>query len=394
MTLLDLDPKILSVGELFGSADTTYVVPIYQRNYAWGVEQIEQLIDDIWASANAQEGAVSNYFLGNLIVASRPTELNSLEPFEVIDGQQRLTTLFMLLTHMRQPTKTRLTYESRPRATEALATLDTSENEEGSGIHSGYKALSARMARFSIKDREIFSSYLRDRATVVRAILPDATDLNKYFEVMNTRGEQLKQVDIVKARLMSYLVDDDANVDAVRSCFAWIWDACAEMDSYIQMTLARGDTKLRAEIFGETWSELKLATLDELLTALPTSPKNHINGSMDLATALEHYASATTSRDSKEYEERRFESPISLANLLLHTLSAMNPSPADDDDGKLDDSRLIQTIEAHFKPQMQLIVPQKQNDSSRLCFGANLYSTITSSSANTLLQMLTTARGH
>lgn len=41
------------------------------------------------------------------------------------------------------------------------------------------------------------------KVTVVRASLPPTTDLNRYFEIMNTRGQQLLQVDIVKARLMS-----------------------------------------------------------------------------------------------------------------------------------------------------------------------------------------------
>lgn len=49
---------------------------------------------------------------------------------------------------------------------------------------------------------------------------------------MNTRGQQLKQVDIVKARLMSKLPNQYE-----RECFAWVWDSCADMDSYVQMSL-------------------------------------------------------------------------------------------------------------------------------------------------------------
>ena len=59
------------MGELFGKSDTHYEIPIYQRNFAWGVEQIEQLIDDVWAAAQAD---ADDYFIGNLIVA--PKRLN------------------------------------------------------------------------------------------------------------------------------------------------------------------------------------------------------------------------------------------------------------------------------------------------------------------------------
>ena len=66
--------------------------------------------------------------------------------------------------------------------------------------------------------------------TLVRASLPPTTDLNRYFDIMNTRGQQLQQVDIVKARLMSGLANEEE-----QACFAWIWDACADMNSYVQM---------------------------------------------------------------------------------------------------------------------------------------------------------------
>ena len=75
---------------------------------------------------------------------------------------------------------------------------------------------------------------------------------------MNTRGQQLKQVDIVKARLMSKLPNQYE-----RECFAWVWDSCADMDSYVQMSLTRGDTSLRNKVFGDEWS----AGGDQLLFA-------------------------------------------------------------------------------------------------------------------------------
>ena len=58
-----------------------YLVPIYQRNYAWSEIQIVQLIEDIESSI---DGSNKSYFLGNLIVNQTDNNV-----YEVIDGQQR-----------------------------------------------------------------------------------------------------------------------------------------------------------------------------------------------------------------------------------------------------------------------------------------------------------------
>ena len=71
--------------------------------------------------------------------------------YEVIDGQQRLTTLHMLLRFLKVEPSAKLTYQSRRTATEALIGLTSSDDEEGSGIHTGFKAIEARMGRL---DRE------------------------------------------------------------------------------------------------------------------------------------------------------------------------------------------------------------------------------------------------
>src|SRR5699024_10865860 len=72
--------------------DSSYGSPIYQRNYAWGEVQIEQLIEDIDSSIKHQN---NEYFLGNLIVNKTGNNV-----YEVIDGQQRLTTRFLLKSYL------------------------------------------------------------------------------------------------------------------------------------------------------------------------------------------------------------------------------------------------------------------------------------------------------
>lgn len=264
MKASELKPELLTVDKIFTD---NYLIPVYQRNYAWRAEQIEQLISDVKDSMDEKS---EGYFLGNLVVIKRDVG----DVFEVIDGQQRLTTLYLLLTFLERYEGElslstahvgKLQYESRARATEALRRVaQESTREHGrlldsisdadSGIHEGYSIIKQffKQSKTLNQAHSQFSDFLRNRVTVVRASLPLNTDLNRYFEIMNTRGQQLKQVDIVKARLMSRLSDQHE-----RACFAWIWDSCADMDSYVQMSLTRGDTDLRNKVFGGEWSWLK-----------------------------------------------------------------------------------------------------------------------------------------
>jgi hypothetical protein len=347
-----LEATLFAVSDVFGEDETHYEIPIYQRNFAWGVEQIEQLIDDVWAAAQAGD----DYFLGNLIVARKPPkpDMNHVT-FEVVDGQQRLTTLFMLLTYLGVDSKTRLTYQSRRNATDALARLATSDDDEGAGIHLGFRVIESRMAKFATSDeRKAFQEFLGERVQLVRAILPERTDLNKYFEIMNTRGQQLEQVDIVKARLMSYLSDEAGEVEAERACLAWVWDACAEMESYVQMALTPGDTELRDAIFSPTWDRLQLSKFHELLAKRPqTGDRRGTSRSTGVGVrdALRLYAQAPEQPIEEDSENRRFESPIKFPNLLLHALKVLRGAgDGEDVDGHLDDSKLIKLFEAEFKP--------------------------------------------
>ena len=348
-----LDPKLRTIGELFDDSDAVYTVPVYQRNYAWRAEQIEQLISDIQDAIDNRE---DGYFLGNLIVTRRRSAITD---FEVIDGQQRLTTLYLLLIFLAEdgaaPYRThrgRLRYESRPRATEALRRIATessrdavltadSASSEDSGIHQGFNVIQQYMDQHIRGDkRGSFADFLREKVTVVRAALPRKTDVNRYFEIMNTRGQQLQQVDIVKARLMSCL-DNETE----RGCFAWIWDACADMDSYVQMSLTRGNIDQREKIFGKNWSWLAFTSFQQLLeTQRPANADSAMNASagipLTLDGALAKYAAAGVPSAGEDPGNVRFRSTIEFPAFLLHVLKVKNRDD-EEQEGHLDDKRLI-----------------------------------------------------
>ena len=87
-------PAVLNIAELFDEG-CVYRVPIYQRAYAWGADEIKTLLDDV-------RRADGQYYLGSLVVARCGSERNRTV-YEVIDGQQRLTLFLPLSTFKGHP---------------------------------------------------------------------------------------------------------------------------------------------------------------------------------------------------------------------------------------------------------------------------------------------------
>ena len=78
------------------STNEVFVVPDFQRNYSWEIKQVDDLFDDITKTAQLQD----SHFLGSLILLRSKTS-GGVPPVEIVDGQQRLTTLFLLIAAIR-----------------------------------------------------------------------------------------------------------------------------------------------------------------------------------------------------------------------------------------------------------------------------------------------------
>lgn len=265
----------LSISGIFNSNENiTYEIPIYQRNYAWEKDEITALVRDVW---DAYEKKKDAYHIGTLVSFDKGDKT-----VEVIDGQQRLTTLFILLKAMKQEVRNKLTYRARTRSIRTLDIIGKDEaptsNDLEAGIVAGYNY--AKQAIDEIVDnsnKDGFIKYLLDNVRIVHYNVPKDVDLNHYFEVMNSRGEQLEKHEIVKAKLMNEL---DSERD--KSKFAAIWDACSEMNIYIQTKFGvrsyfadnLKDFKYYDKSFDDlpeiNESESKLSTLRELINSSET----------------------------------------------------------------------------------------------------------------------------
>ena len=283
----------LSLGTLIASGER-YRIPEYQRNYAWTGTEIRQLIEDVRLAHN---GGRPRYFLGNIVTMQAQDGV-----YEVVDGQQRLTTLMLLISALRVSLGTpggffpdhsqTLAFASRARATTALQRVATSTTHDSAldalggsirddddateaarrgavqGTYTGYSIMRAELAKTEFESDgglEGYLEYLLKQVEVIRVTLPRGTDLNRYFEVINTRGKQLDPTDIVRAQLMSALSDNQAELRT----FQRIWDACAQMDGFVQIALTPGDLARRTALFGRSWRWLTPSSFEELTRHLP-----------------------------------------------------------------------------------------------------------------------------
>ena len=242
----------LSVNRLLN--EDTYAIPLYQRNFAWTYDEIEQLLNDV---ADAFQENRDNYYIGTLVVNKE----NDI--FKIIDGQQRTTALNLIALALKREfgfdrlKAVNLTFPARKKSNENIQKLFTkqeiSEGDENE-LTRGYGHAKDALKKV-LEERELnlqsFIDYFFENVIIFRSILPEDLDLNLYFERFNSRGEQLEAHEILKAQMMSKFGEDQEMAQK----FARIWDACAEFDkpvsSQFKMRRKRADDfQERERIFG------------------------------------------------------------------------------------------------------------------------------------------------
>ena len=231
--------KTLTVSDLFDNDNKcNYIIPIYQRNYAWGDDEISSLLQDIKNACEKNKEQDKNYYIGSLVVYCRDNG-----DFEVIDGQQRLTTLTLIMHHLGKLSFRNVFFEHRDESEQALSNLNSETLP--SNFSQALKTIKKVIDEWGNNKDEIVK-FLLDNVEIIRTEVPEGTDLNHYFEIMNTRGEQLEKHEVLKARLMDMLPENE------QSLFAKIWDACSDMSRYAVMGF---DPTIREVIFSDKWSE-------------------------------------------------------------------------------------------------------------------------------------------
>ena len=315
--------KEQSIAEIYNGNKASYEVPIYQRNYAWEKDEIFTLIQDIYDAYSAKPQN-QTYFIGTLVTFNKGDQV-----YEVIDGQQRLTTTNLILGALEIPIQNKLTYRARKKSNKTIQSIPHFEIEEkDNGIVNGFKYAKDSIQEIVPKENlDAFKLYFQRNVHLIHYQVPKDIDLNHYFEIMNSRGEQLEKHEIIKARLIEKLNDKD------KETFNHLWESCTEMNVYIQQKYPN------TEVFGDHLCDFKALSFNELPEIKDDNKTLKIS---DLIT----YNGQKKQLGSEDRTDT-FQPIIDFSNFLLIVLklTRIEDTKFKPTDFKLDDKELIKEFD-------------------------------------------------
>lgn len=241
--------------------DMWYCIPDYQRPYVWGDDQISSLLDDIaHAAINTPD---SQYFLGSLVLHCETKQLDGTSYVEnaVLDGQQRLTTLYMLHAVIRDVTENgkrqkscaetifqegdpddgipeRLRLEFAIRSDVSIFINEYIKTEGGTTNKEGLEKLVKFSKNVSVRNManailmikkwldngnniglDKLYPYIRTKVILIYVASNELEDAFRLFTVLNDRGIKLRSSDILKARNLSAV-----ETEVKRKEYAVLWE--------------------------------------------------------------------------------------------------------------------------------------------------------------------------
>ena len=336
----------LSVNRLLN--EDTYAIPLYQRNFAWTYDEIEQLLNDV---ADAFQEKRDNYYIGTLVV----NEENDL--FKIIDGQQRTTALNLIALALKHEfgfdrlKAVNLTFPARKKSNENIQKLfinekisEDDENELTRGYRHAKDALKKVLGERQLEPQP-FVDYLFNKVIIFRSILPKDLDLNLYFERFNSRGEQLEAHEILKAQMMAKFGIDQEMAQK----FARIWDACAEFDkpvaSQFKMRRKRADNfQERERIFGWHFSNYSFHNIYDDIDF-------YQNKRRKLSDILGIKVNEKITESEKDFGD--YTQVIDFPTFLLHVLAIWEGK--DTSEVQLDDKKLLTLFDIKNKNETWVI---------------------------------------
>lgn len=245
------------------SDDYVFRIPGYQRPNAWTTEQAGELFEDLTGFMQADGGPVEEmppYFLGSIVLIKSEANPNA----DVVDGQQRLTTLTILLAAIRacvgaeraaevtpliyekgsaiRGTKDRFRltlrdrdcdffqrYVQREDGFSDLLQLNDALPDSQTNIRANARLFQSRLDRLSEDDRIRVAQFIVTRCYLVVVATPDLDSAYRIFSVLNSRGLDLSATDILKAQIIGGIPDaqkvgytakwEDAEEDLGRETF-------------------------------------------------------------------------------------------------------------------------------------------------------------------------------
>lgn len=220
------------IAEVF-SKDYAFTIPAYQRPYAWETTQVEELLTDLSEAMGPESQSDGFYFLGSIVLVKAHGNPDS----QVVDGQQRLTTLTILFSVIRDLTGDPVKQTSRETYIKQVANEDegipealrlqlrqkdqaffknyiqtrrATDNLPSADGQSGAKAriienaatIRAKLVEMGEDKRSELLRFLLQSCYLVVVEVPTQSAARRIFTVLNARGMDLSATDILKADLL------------------------------------------------------------------------------------------------------------------------------------------------------------------------------------------------
>lgn len=193
-------PDIWSVDDLLAQ---NIVIPSYQRPYKWGKKNIRELILDIQKSIeDARRHSNFKYRVGTVILYRE----SDTEPYEVVDGQQRLLSFLLLKLCL------------DPNFTCELLSTKFSDKVTKQNLHDNAQYIREWFSSVDDETKKAFNSALKDTLEVVVLTVNELSEAFQLFDSQNTRGRELYPHDLLKAYHLREIHD---KYDMQRAVLKW-----------------------------------------------------------------------------------------------------------------------------------------------------------------------------
>ncbi|GAA8142077.1 DUF262 domain-containing protein [Helicobacter pylori] len=235
-----------------------YQIPIYQRPYQWTEENCEKLLDDLFF--NYEDDREGDYFCGSLVLILISEDSKKAKTYDVVDGQQRLSTFILLAKVLATLFLERLTEESKDYLQESLNgrygkkdrlnfnaigfnskkdfqyALTSFNDAHVSNNKNNYLknavCLKNYLRKKEIEDINDFIDWLYFKVVFITITCPDADKALRIFNVLNARGLALNATDIFKGELLKHAKEHEQEEFVSR----WndLYQKCSDNDLKIE----------------------------------------------------------------------------------------------------------------------------------------------------------------
>ena len=256
-------PSSLNIRDVFCNDNVAYKIPDFQRRYSWGRDQLDALWNDLYESY--QNHFNDSYFLGSIVVVKNQNNI-----YEIIDGQQRLTTL-VIMTSVLLKTYPEISCPNPEKPEDDTSLIDAQTLEQCLYFRKGRRRLTLQTApeydsdfnstiiipdsfaalscptkyemkkdnpvynfryaayffynqfnKLSEEDRLRFVFFIYNKVKLIRIVCNNLSFAIKLFQVMNDRGLPLASSDIIKSYIMGR-IEEESDKDELRPIFSSNW---------------------------------------------------------------------------------------------------------------------------------------------------------------------------